>query len=111
MSDNIFRLSDEETAAEIARIAARQAEAAAADRTRPILISPEDKRAGRAQGLADQARREGRPLQVERPETVVEAAVRKAQESGVPTVTRAQLDANPGAYRERIMRGELKVAG
>jgi hypothetical protein len=110
MSD-IFRLSDEETAAEIARIAARQAEAAASDRTRPITITLADKRAGRAQGLAAEALRTGRPLQVERPETVVEAAVRKVQESGVLTVSRAQLDANPGAYREKIMRGELKVAG
>jgi hypothetical protein len=61
--------------------------------------------------LAAEALRTGRPLQVERPETAAEAAVRKAQESGFPTVTRAQLDANPGAYREKIMRGELKIAG
>jgi hypothetical protein len=104
-------MTPEEVEAEKARIAAREAEAAAADRTRPITITLRDKSAGRAEGLAAEALRTGRPLQVERPETVVEAAVRKVQESGVLTVSRAQLDANPGAYREKIMRGELKVAG
>jgi hypothetical protein len=104
-------MTPEEVEAEKARIAAREAEAAAAAKQTPVVISLEDRRAGRAQGLADQARREGRPLRVERPETAVEATIRRVRESGVATVTRAQLDANPGAYRERIMRGELKVAG
>ncbi len=58
-------MTPEEVEAEKARIAAREAEAAAADKQKPIIITLADKRAGLAHDLAAEALRTGRSLRVE----------------------------------------------
>jgi len=58
-------LTSAEVEAEKARIAAREAEAAAAGKRKPIIITALDKAEGRAESLAAEALRTGRPLQVE----------------------------------------------